>query len=91
MTSINIPIVILFAVALLLVLIIGRKKPDYLIQFFLRVGLCYVAIYFINNALLDKGIEMYVAMNAVTFLVCGFLGFPGLFLLYGMLVWGYFM
>lgn len=91
MTSINIPMLIITVVSVLVVLLIGRKRPDYAINFFLRIGLCFVAIYFINNALLDKGIEMCVAMNAVTFLVCGFLGFPGLFLLYGLMVWGHFM
>ncbi|MBQ7767025.1 MAG: pro-sigmaK processing inhibitor BofA family protein [Lachnospiraceae bacterium] len=91
MTSINLPILIITVASVLLVLLIGRKRPDYAVNFFLRIGLCYVAIYFINDALLDKGIEMCVAMNAVTFLVCGFLGFPGLFLLYGLVVWGYFI
>ena len=91
MTSIHLPILIITVVSVLLVLLIGRKRPDYAVNFFLRIGLCYVAIYFINDALLDKGIEMCVAMNAVTFLVCGFLGFPGLFLLYGLVVWGYFI
>ncbi|MBQ3517399.1 MAG: pro-sigmaK processing inhibitor BofA family protein [Lachnospiraceae bacterium] len=91
MTSIHLPILIITVVSVLLVLLIGRKRPDYAVNFFLRIGLCYVAIYFINDALLDKGIEMCVAMNAVTFLVCGFLGFPGLFLLYGLVVWGYYV
>ena len=91
MTSIHLPILIITVISVLLVLLIGRKRPDYAVNFFLRIGLCYVAIYFINDALLDKGIEMCVAMNAVTFLVCGFLGFPGLFLLYGLAVWGYYV
>lgn len=91
MTSIHLPILIITVVSVLLVLLVGRKRPDYAVNFFLRIGLCYVAIYFINDALLDKGIEMCVAMNAVTFLVCGFLGFPGLFLLYGLVVWGYYV
>lgn len=91
MTSIHLPILIITVISVLLVLLIGRKRPDYAVNFFLRIGLCYVAIYFINDALLDKGIEMCVAMNAVTFLVCGFLGFPGLFLLYGLVVWGYYV
>lgn len=91
MTSIHLPILIITVVSVLLVLLIGRKRPDYAVNFFLRIGLCYVAIYFINDALLDKGIEMCVAMNAVTFLVCGFFGFPGLFLLYGLVVWGYYV
>lgn len=91
MTTIHIPLLIITIVSILLVLIIGRKRPDYAINFFLRIGLCFVAVYFINDALLDKGIPVCVAMNAVTFLACGFLGFPGLFLMYGIAFWYYFM
>jgi len=91
MTSIQIPILLITVIAILPVLVIVRKRPDCVINFFLRTGVGFVAIYFINNTLLDKGIEVCVAMNAVTFLVCGFLGFPGVVLLYGVAFWGYFM
>ena len=91
MTSINIPLLIITAVTLIVILLIGRKRPDYAINFFLRIGLCFVAIYFINDAFLTKGISVCIAMNAVTFLTCGFLGFPGLFLLYGLGFWDLFM
>ena len=91
MTSIHIPILLIAVFAILLVLMIGRKRPDYTIQFFFRSGIGFVAIYFINNTLADKGIDVCVAMNAVTFLACGFLGFPGVMLLYGLVFWGYYM
>lgn len=90
MTSIQIPVLLITVFAILLVLVIGRKRPDYAVNFFLRIGVGFVAIYFINNALLDKGVNVCVAMNAVTFLACGFLGFPGVILLYGVAFWGYF-
>ncbi len=89
-TTINIPLLIITVLSIILVLLIGRKRPDYTVNFFLRIGLCYVAIYFINDAFLDKGLPVCVAMNAVTFLTCGFLGFPGLFLLYGLAFWFFF-
>lgn len=91
MTNINIPMLIITVISLIIVLMIGRKRPDYTVNFFLRIGLCYVAIYFINNAFLEKGLDVCVAMNAVTFLTCGFLGFPGLFLLYGLVFWSFFV
>lgn len=91
MTTIHIPFLTIAIVAVLAVLIIGRKKPDYAINFFLRIGLCFVALYFLNDAFIQKGILVCVAMNAVTFLVCGFLGFPGLFLLYGIAFWNLFV
>ncbi len=91
MTTINVPFLVISILAVLIVLLIGRKRPDYTINFFLRIALCFVSIYFINHVLLDKGISVCVAMNIVTFLVCGFLGFPGLFLLYGLSFWHYFV
>lgn len=91
MTTIHIPMLIVTVVSLLIVFVIGRKRLDIIINFFLRVGLCFVAIYFINQALLDKGIFVCIAMNAVTFLTCGFLGFPGLFLLYGIAFFSFFV
>ena len=90
MININLPLLIVTVISIVIVILIGRKRPDYAINFFLRIGLCYVAIYFINNAFLEKGMDICVAMNAVTFLMCGFLGFPGLFLLYGLVFLNYF-
>lgn len=91
MNSIHIPLVVIAVVSMLIVLLIGIKRADYAINFFLRIGLCFVAMYFLNDAFLEKGISVCVAMNIVTFLVCGFLGFPGLFLLYGISFWNYFV
>lgn len=89
--NINVPIVAVCVAAVLILLVVFRKRPDYIINFFLRVGLCFVAIYFLNQAFLEKGISLCVAMNVVTFLTCGILGFPGLFLLYGIQLWCFFV
>ena len=91
MTTVHIPMLIITIISLFVIFIIGRKRVDIIINFFLRIGLCFVAIYFINQTLADKGILVFVAMNAVTFLTCGFLGFPGLFLLYGIAFFNYFV
>ncbi len=91
MTTINIPLLIVTIFSLLVVFLVGRKRADFAINFFLRIGLCFVSIYFLNNVFLQKGILVCISMNAVTFLTCGFLGFPGLFLLYGLAFWNFFV
>lgn len=91
MQEFNIPLLIISIVCVIVLLVIGRKRPDYVITFLLRIGLCFVAIYFLNDALLGKEISICIAYNIVTFLVCGILGFPGLFLLYGIAFWNFFV
>ena len=91
MININIPLLLISIVFLLIILLAGRKRPDFAINFLLRIGLCFVAIYFLNNAFLQKGISVCIAMNIVTFWICGFLGFPGLFMLYGIAFWNLFV
>lgn len=91
MTYFNIPLCIISVICILTILLVGRKRPDVVINFFMRIGLCFVAIYFLNDAFLQKGFPLCIAMNAVTFLTCGMLGFPGLFLLYGIELWKIFV
>lgn len=91
MTNINIPMLIISVFSIFIVFLIGRKRADYAINFFLRIALCFVSMYFLNDAFLQKEIIVCVPMNIVTFLVCGFLGFPGLFLLYGIALWNFFV
>lgn len=91
MTYFNIPLFVISVLCVAMVFVIGRKKPDVIINFFFRIGLCFVAIYFLNDAFLQKGFSVCVGMNAVTFLTCGVLGFPGLFLLFGIELWNFFV
>lgn len=91
MIEFNIPLLIISILCAIALLVIGRKRPDYVITFLLRIGLCFVAVYFLNDVLLQKGISVCIAYNIVTFLVCGTLGFPGLFLLYGIAFWDFFV
>ncbi len=91
MLEFNIPLLIAGIVGVIVLFVVGRKRPDYIITFLLRVGLCFVAIYFVNDALLQKGIPVCIAYNMVTFFVCGTLGFPGFFLLYGISFWNFFV
>ena len=87
----NIPLLIITLVFLVILFFVGRKRPDYIITFFLRIALCFVSIYFLNDVFISKGIPVCIAYNLVTFLVCGTLGFPGLFLIYGVAFWSFFV
>lgn len=70
----------------LLVLMIGAmgKKVEWLVNFILRAVMGAVGIYFINLLLTFQEIDVSVGINPVTVLTSGFLGFPGLAVLYGI-------
>ena len=70
----------------LLVLMIGAmgKKVEWLVNFILRAVMGVVGIYFINLLLTFQEIGVSVGINPVTVLTSGFLGFPGLAVLYGI-------
>lgn len=70
----------------LLVLMIGAmgKKVEWLVNFILRAVMGAVGIYFINLLLTSQEIGVSVGINPVTVLTSGFLGFPGLAVLYGI-------
>lgn len=70
----------------LLVLMIGAmgKKVEWLVNFILRAVMGAVGIYFINLFLTFQEIGVSVGINPVTVLTSGFLGFPGLAVLYGI-------
>lgn len=70
----------------LLVLMIGAmgKKVEWLVNFILRAVMGAVGIYFINLFLTSQEIGVSVGINPVTVLTSGFLGFPGLAVLYGI-------
>lgn len=72
--------------ALAAVLLIGaiRKKAEWLINFLFRAVVGSVLIYCINMAVTSYGIQIAVGINPVTVLTSGFLGFPGIALLYGI-------
>lgn len=54
------------------------------INFVMRCVLGTIAIYFINTFLEGAQISLHVGINAATVLTFGILGFPGLFMLYGI-------
>lgn len=55
-----------------------------IINFVMRCVLGTIAMYFINTILAGAQISLNVGINAVTVLTSGFLGIPGLLMLYGI-------
>ena len=61
-----------------------RAEMERVINFVMRCVLGTIAMYFINTVLTGANINLNVGINALTVLTSGFLGIPGLFMLYGI-------
>ncbi len=68
------------------VLIIGAmgRKVEWIVNFILRAVMGAVGIYFFNFILASQQIDAAVGINPFTVLTSGFLGFPGVAVLYGI-------
>ena len=76
----------IIGVCLLVLLIVSKgKKAEWLINFVLRAVTGAVCIYFVNFVLVSQNISVSVGINPLTLLTSGFLGFPGVAVLYGVL------
>lgn len=76
----------IIGVCLLVLLIVSKgKKAEWLINFVLRAVTGAVCIYFVNFVLVSQNISASVGINPLTLLTSGFLGFPGVAVLYGVL------
>lgn len=71
---------------LFIVIFIGavRRKIEWIINFVLRMVLGTIVIYFINHVLQYYSMDISVAINPISILVSGFLGIPGVAMLYGI-------
>lgn len=71
---------------LFIVIFIGavRKKAECILNFILRMVFGTIAIYFFNIAIKKYGMDVYVAINPISVLISGFLGIPGVAVLYGI-------
>lgn len=74
------------AIALAAVLMLGvfRKHVEAIINFVLRGVLGMMLIYFGNYFLGGWMPGLYMGYNLLTFCISGFLGVPGVFMLYGI-------
>ena len=71
---------------LVVVIFIGaiRRRAEWVINFLLRMVMGTIGIYFINYVLAYYGLAFDVAINPFSILTSGFLGIPGLAVLYGI-------
>ena len=70
----------------LVVLAIGAmgKKVEWLVNFILRAVMGTIGIYGLNFLLASQQFPVAVGINPLTVLTSGFLGFPGVSVLYGI-------
>lgn len=70
---------------LVLLILLLKKRKQLFLQFFLRAGICTIAILWVNKILLQQGIAVSVGLNLMTLLTSASLGFPGVALLFAIL------
>ena len=61
-----------------------KEKNQFLVNFMVRVILGFGMIFFVNQFFVHRGIALEVGFNAVSLLASGFLGLPGVAMLYGI-------
>jgi len=61
-----------------------REKNQFWVKFIIRVIFGFGLIFFANQFFVHKGIALEVGFNAVSLLASGFLGLPGVAMLYGI-------
>lgn len=62
-----------------------KKHGGFILNFFVRAILGLGMIFFVNEYLDYRNIPVSVGMNGISFLTSGFLGIPGVGMLYGIL------
>lgn len=65
-----------------------EKGMELTVNFIVRLILGVAVIFFVNQFLEARNLSGTVGFNPVTFLTSGFLGLPGVALLYGIVFWG---
>ena len=70
--------------ALVLLIVLLKRKMQFLLEFMLRGGVGAVLILWGNSILEGQGIMLSVGLNFWTLLTCAMLGIPGLGLLFAI-------
>lgn len=65
----------------------SEHRPGFVVNFLIRALVGMAIIFFVNEFLSSKGINLHVGMNGVSFLTAGAFGIPGVALLYGVVVY----
>ena len=61
-----------------------KNKIQFLVNFMIRAILGMGIIFFANEFFVEQKIALNVGINAISFLTTGFLGLPGVAMLYGI-------
>lgn len=61
-----------------------NRKSSVIVNFLIRAVVGFAIIFFLNQFLAMKGMNVKVGMNPVTFVTTGTFGAPGVALLYGI-------
>lgn len=64
-----------------------EQKSSFIVNFMIRAIMGLGLIFFVNQYLEYKGISLSVGLNGISFLTSGFLGVPGVAMLYGILAY----
>ena len=61
-----------------------KEKNSFLVKFMVRAILGFAIIFFVNQFLVHRGIDLKVGFNVVSLVASGALGLPGVAMLYGI-------
>lgn len=64
-----------------------KNRPGMFINFIVRGLIGIAIIFFVNEFLSSKGMDIQVGINGVSIITSGIFGLPGVALLYGILVY----
>lgn len=64
-----------------------ERRSGIIINFLVRALTGMALIFFVNEFLAARGLDVSVGLNAISFLISGTLGLPGIALLYGIVLY----
>ena len=79
-------VVLAIICGIILLVLLLRKRAQIILNFLVRTVLGAIMILLVNDILQKQGFDIYVGLNPVTLLTSGTLGFPGVALLYGIVI-----
>lgn len=71
---------------IVLAIVFLKRRTEWVLNFSLRGIFGGILIYFANETFSFLETGLYVGINAISLLTCATLGFPGVFLLYGVML-----
>ncbi len=85
MKPVNIILIAIIVICIVFIAVCAiKRRPDLIVDFFLRAGFGTAGIYLLDLVLSSFGYTINVGINGATVLTNGLLGLPGFILLYGL-------